>query len=267
MSLFEKTTLGRSGFEVGRLGIASSFGAPTEAYEEAFERGCNYFTWGTFLKGRNSKMCRAINNITAKGKRDELVIASYAYSHSPLLMGSLLRQGLKSLNTDYLDVLILGYYSRHPSQRHIDKAIELKEAGLVRAIGLSGHNRKLFAELAKEDVWDVLHVRYNAAHRGAENDIFPYVDKETWPGIVSFTATRWGKLLKQNKMPPGEPAPSAADCYRFALSDPAVDVCLMGAKNTVQMRENLQVLELGKLDADELRRMRRIGDYVYGKKG
>ena len=210
-------------------------------------------------------MRKAINNIVAKGKRDELVLATYAYTHSHLLMGRSLRKGLAKLNTDYVDVLILGYYSRPPSQRHIDRALELKEAGLVRAIGLSGHNRKLFPKLAEEDVWDLFHIRYNAAHRGAETDIFPHVDKETWPGIVSFTATTWGKLLKQKKMPPGEPAPSATDCYRFALSDPAVDVCLMGAKTHDQMRENLQTLELGALDADELRRMRRIGDHIYGK--
>lgn len=40
-NLSETTTL-----MTGRLGISSSFGASTQAYEEAFERGCNYFTWG-----------------------------------------------------------------------------------------------------------------------------------------------------------------------------------------------------------------------------
>ena len=52
MTFSEKTTLGRTGFKVGRLGISSSYGAPAMAFEEAFERGCNYFTWGTFIKGR-----------------------------------------------------------------------------------------------------------------------------------------------------------------------------------------------------------------------
>lgn len=266
MDLTEKTALGRSGLRVGRLGISSSFGAPTAAFEEAFERGCNYFTWGSAARGRSAKMGAAINNITAKGKRDELVVATYAYSHVSLLMEGLLKRGLRKLKSDYLDVLILGYYSGRPSQRHIDLALKLKQEGIVRAIGLSGHNRKLFVELAAEDWCDIFHIRYNAAHRGAEEEIFPHIDNLSWPGIVGFTATRWRKLLKQKKMPPDETAPSAADCYRFVLSHPAVDVCLMGAKNREQMTENLQVLELGSLNEDEMARMKKIGDFVYGKK-
>jgi predicted aldo/keto reductase-like oxidoreductase len=67
-------------------------------------------------------------------------------------------------------------------------------------------------------------------------------------------------------MPKGEEPPTAADCYRFSLSNPAIDVCMMGAKNMEQMRENLSVLDQGPMMEEELIRMRRIGDYVYGKK-
>jgi hypothetical protein len=35
---FEAGTLSRTGLKVGRLGVASSYGAPAEAYEEAFDR-------------------------------------------------------------------------------------------------------------------------------------------------------------------------------------------------------------------------------------
>ena len=34
--------LGRTGLKVGRLGVACSYGAPTAAFEEAFEQGVNY---------------------------------------------------------------------------------------------------------------------------------------------------------------------------------------------------------------------------------
>jgi len=39
MNFREPKTLGRTGLKAGRLGVASSYGAPAEAYEEAFERG------------------------------------------------------------------------------------------------------------------------------------------------------------------------------------------------------------------------------------
>jgi hypothetical protein len=44
MIFSEKTNLGRYGLKVGRLGISSSLSAPAMAFEEAFERGCNYYT-------------------------------------------------------------------------------------------------------------------------------------------------------------------------------------------------------------------------------
>ena len=66
-------------------------------------------------------------------------------------------------------------------------------------------------------------------------------------------------------MPPGEQPLTAADCYRFALSHPAVDVCMMGAKNSAQMQANLEVLESGPLEDVERERIERIGRHVYGK--
>lgn len=265
MNFHEPVILGRTGLKVGRLGIASGYGVPTAAIEEAFERGSNYFTWGTVIKGYKPQMREALRNIVAKGQRDRLVLAAFTYAHNTFFTERMLRRGLKSAGLECADVLILGYFSRRPSRRLIDGALKLKEKGLVRFVGLSSHNRKLLGELAKDGPFDVLHFRYNAAHRGAEKDIFPLLGGERRPGTVAFTATRWGKLLDPKKMPPGEKPPTAADCYRFVLSHPAVDVCMSGAKTVDQMRENLAVYEKGPMSEDELARMRRIGDHVYGK--
>jgi predicted aldo/keto reductase-like oxidoreductase len=266
MNLHDDVVLGRTGLKVGRLGIASGYGAPTEAIEEAFERGCNYFTWGTVIKGYNPKMRLALKNIVAKGRRDRLVLAAFTYAHSNYFTERMLRRGLKSAGLDHADVLILGYFSKRVPRRLIDGALKMKEKGLVRFIGLSSHDRKLLGRLAGDGDFDVLHLRYNAAHRGAETDIFPFLGKERRPGTVAFTATRWGQLMKAKKMPPGEAPCTAADCYRFVLSHPAVDVCMSGAKTVGQMRQNLALLDAGPMTEDELVRMRRIGDHVYGPK-
>jgi aryl-alcohol dehydrogenase-like predicted oxidoreductase len=265
MAFSEKRRLGRTGLAIGRLGISSSFGAPAAAFEEAFERGCNYFTWGTFIKGRSGEMRTAIRNLVAAGKRDTLVVAMLTYAHHARLTEHFFIKGLKAAALSYADVLLLGYFPRRPPQKVIDGALRLKDKGLVRFIGLTGHNRRLFPELAEEGIFDVFHIRYNAAHRGAETETFPYLNGDERPGIVSFTATDWQKLLKAKKMPPGEKPLSAAECYRFVLSHPAVDVCMMGARSMAQMRENLAVLEKGPLTETELERLRRIGGYVHGK--
>ena len=265
MSFLTPTTLGRTGLKVGRLGIASSFGAPAEAYQEAFDQGCNYFTWGTFIRGRSSAMGSAIRNITAVGKRDDLVVGMLTYAHIAWLTEHFFVKGLKAANLEYADVLLLGWFPKRPPQKVIDGALKLKEKGLVRFIGLTSHNRKLFPELAREGLFDIFHIRYNAAHRGAETETFPHLTGEDRPGVVSFTATDWQKLLKSRKMPPGEKPLTAPECYRFALSNPAVDICMMGARSIDQMRENLGVLEDGPLKEDEMAQVQRIGKHVYGK--
>jgi predicted aldo/keto reductase-like oxidoreductase len=263
MTFGEQVVLGRTGLKVCRLGIASGYWAPAKAIEEAFERGCNYITWGTFVKGFSPHLRDALRNIVGKGQRDRLVLAMFSYAHQSFLTEHFLTKGLKSAGLDYADVLILGHFSRPPSARIIDGAVRLKEKGLVRFIGVSSHNRLLFPKLPNDGIFDVFHMRYNAAHRGAETEVFPFLQKDNRPGIASFIGTAWGKLLNSKKMPPGEKAPTAVECYRFVLSHPAVDVCMTGPKTIEQMRQNLAILEQGPMNDDELSRMRRIGDYIY----
>jgi aryl-alcohol dehydrogenase-like predicted oxidoreductase len=265
MDFTQPVTLGRTGLKVGRLGIASGYWAPADAIELAFERGCNYLTWGTFIRGRSPHLREAVRRIVANGQRDRLVLAMFSYAHQPFVTERLFARGLKALGLDHADVLVLGYFSRPPGRAIVDGALRMKEKGLVRFIGLSGHNRKLFPELRREGVFDLFHIRYSAVHSGAEQDAFPQLGGDDRPGVVTFTAAAWGKLANQGKMPPGETPPPPADCYRFALSHPAVDVCMVGARSLPQMREDLRALELGPLDAEEMARMRRVGDHIYGK--
>jgi aryl-alcohol dehydrogenase-like predicted oxidoreductase len=265
MAFDETVPLGTTGIRVGRLGVATSYRAPSAAFEEAFEAGCNYFTWGSFIRGRWKGFEKAVKTLFQNGHRQDMVLGILSYAHMAFLTETFLRRGLKRLGTDYADVLLLGYFSRRPPRRVLEGALRLKEEGLVRAIGITTHNRKLVPELHQDRLLDVYHVRYNAVHRGGERDLFPQIMGAEKPGIVAFTATCWGRLLDEKRMPPGEQPPTAADCYRFALSHPAVDVCLTGPKTVEEMRANLAVLEGGAMREEELNRMRLIGDHIGGR--
>jgi aryl-alcohol dehydrogenase-like predicted oxidoreductase len=260
----EPAILGRTGLHVGRLGISSSYGAPAAAFEEAFERGCNYFVMGSFMKGRSKEMIKAIRNIKQAGKRDQLVVCLMEYTHSSLLGKAHFYGGLKKLGLEYVDVMMMGYYPNKPRKQVLDLGMGLKEKGVVRHLALSGHSRKLFPKLVESPI-DIFQVRYNAANSGAEQDVFPFCGGENRPGIISFTATRWGQLLKEDKMPPGENPLTAKECYQFVLSNPAVDVCMTGARTHKMMKENMETLDSSPLSDEEMVRIRRIGDHVYGK--
>ena len=260
MDQFKTTRLGQTGLKVGRLGVSAGYGAPPEAFEEAFEKGCNYFYWGSM---RKNGMRRAIMNICHKGKRDELVILIQSYSRSPLLMEVFFKNALRSLNIDSADVLLLGWHNRRPSRRMLDKCLDMKARGLYRFLAISSHNRPLFPRVTQENIFDIFHLRYNAAHRGAETEVFDHLAEKEKPGIVSYTATRWGQLLNPKKVPRGEKPLSARDCYRFVLSNPIVDVCMCGPRDRNQMQEALRSLESGPLSEDEMARVKKIGDHVH----
>ncbi|MCP4104768.1 MAG: aldo/keto reductase [Desulfobacteraceae bacterium] len=263
MEDFKERILGRTGLKVGRLGMAASYGAPAEAFEEAFEKGCNYFYLGSGR--RKAGMIQAIHNLCEKGMRDRMVISVQTYARIGFLAELSLKKTLRTIGVEQADILMLGWHNRQPSARIIDAALKIKEKGLCRFIGMSGHNRKLFPEMEKTGAFDLFHIRYNAAHRGAEEESFPHFAGDNRPGIVTYTATRWGNFLNPKKMPPGESVPAPADCYRFVMSNPAVDICLCGPKNVSQMQAALPALELGPLADEEMERMKMIGDHIHQK--
>jgi len=260
MGSFERTVLGRTGLEVGRLGVASTFGVPASALERAFEQGVNYFYWGTY---RRAAFAEALRRLAPQHHRLVLVVQSYGRLAS--WIGVSLERALRALRFDYADLLLLGMWGRRPPPRILDACWRLKQRGLVRFLALSTHKRRLVPQLADDPDFDVFHIRYNAVHSGAERDLFPYLPVENRSGIVVFTATCWRRLLGSRKIPRNDKTPAAGDCYRFVLSNPAVDVCMTGPANAAQMEHALEALRRGPMTEEELAWMRRVGDAIYGK--
>jgi len=260
---FERVTLGRTGLSVTRLGLAASYGTDEAMVEEAVERGVNYLWWGAI---RTKKMARGIRAVAEK-KRDDLVVVLHVVSRTPSKLSRLVRKSLDQLGLDYVDILLLANHRRKPDPWLVENGIRLKDEGAVRHLALSSHRRPLFPQVEKDRLIDVFHVRYNAAHRGAETEVFDHLPEQGCPGIVAFTSNRWGSLIDPAWMPPGESPPSPADCYRFVLSHPRVHVACCGPSNMGQLRQNLECLELGPMSEEELERMRRIGSYAYEKGG
>lgn len=259
--LNQKVKLGKTDLYAGRIGIGAAYGTPADALEAAFEEGCNYFYWGAL---RNAKMATAIRNIVNKGKRDDLIVVIQDFRRSRQGVEHSLMRGLKKLGLDYADVLLLGWHKNPPNPKVLDTVEKLKDKQAFRYLGISGHNRALCPELAKDLKYDLFQIRYNAANRGAEEDIFPHLP-ESRPGIVSFTATRRMSLVTSKRIPADEKRPTAGDCYRFVITNPSVDVVITGPSNAEHLKQNLDEVKKGPLSEDELVWMRRIGDYVYGR--
>jgi predicted aldo/keto reductase-like oxidoreductase len=267
---FERVRLGRTGLQVCRLGISSGYGAPAEALELAFERGVNYIFWGS---RRTSSFAATLKK--RRPQRERFVLVVQSYTRVGGLMSTSLERALRTLGFDHTDILLLGLWNKPVPARILDAARKLKGRGLARFLGVSTHKRAMVPRFAAGNDFDVIHFRYNAAHPGAEKDIFPQLAVANRPGMVAFTGTSWRQLMGQaplqgilpgaHRPPKSERVPTAADCYRYVLSRPEVDVCLTGPADTVQTEQALEALRLGPMAEDELDWMRRVGRVVAGK--
>ncbi|XXY49868.1 hypothetical protein WME91_01800 [Sorangium sp. So ce269] len=263
---FQRTTLGRTGLGVSRLGLASN-GACRRDVEWAVDQGINYLYWGSL---RRPDFGAAVRHL-ARSRRAELVVVVQSYARVAALVRPSVELALRRLGLDHADVLLLGWWNEPPDARIVDAARRVCEAGKARHIMISCHRRATFARYIADPTYGAIMVRYNAAHPGAETEVFPHLGPgpaapgdgaRPRPGVVAYTATRWGALLDPRLIPPGEPPPRGSDCYRFALTHPDVDVALCGAKTTDEVREALEALARGPMDAEELAWMKRVGAAV-----
>jgi aryl-alcohol dehydrogenase-like predicted oxidoreductase len=247
------------GRRVFRLGLSGSFGLDEKASREALERA-QYVFWSPRMKGLTKPLREALRR-----DRDRYVVAT-----GPLLgyFGGTVRRAaegaLRALGTDHLDVLQLYWLSKMSALTGAvqEELIRLKEEGKVRALGASIHDRPRAGRLAEDSILDVLMIRYNAAHPGAERDVFPHLARRR-PAVVAYTATSWRKLLRAPRGWTG-PVMSAGDCYRWCLCSPHVDVVLCGPRSAAEWRDDIAAVERGPLPGSDLARMREFGRVVHG---
>jgi aryl-alcohol dehydrogenase-like predicted oxidoreductase len=260
-----RVPLGNTGIQVSRLTLSLTYRPGPTAVNEALDAGVNLF----FGYGFDTQFTSAFRK-QVKANRADFVLATGAYNliwGHPNLRKSLEKR-LRQLNTDYIDIfLFLGVMKpKQCPESVLEELARFRQEGKVRAIGISCHDRKFAGQLARDGKVDVLMTRYNAAHRGAEQDVFPHLASHN-VGLMSYTATRWTELIRRpGKWPKDEPYPTASECYRFVLSNSQVNTCLTAPANVKQLRENLSVLHQGPLEDEELDLLKRVGDTIHAKK-
>jgi len=259
---FLHTTFGKGGPEVFRLGLSATTRPGKETVYKAIDEGVNFF----FAYGFDRHMTSVLKDVF-KRNREKYFLATGNYNllitHTDVR--KTLERRLRKLGTDYIDVfLFLGVMKEKQFPESVkEELIKLREEGKVKRVGMSCHDRKFVGRMADEGRLNAFMMRYNAAHRGAEEDIFPHLAKHD-PWVISYTATCWGFLIRRPKSwPDDERIPDAGMCYRFVLSNPHVDVCLNAPSNMQQLKDNLAAVRRGPLNEEDLEFMKKFGDVVH----
>lgn len=248
----------RLGRRLFRLGLSGSFGLDEAGCREALER-IQYVFWSPRMKS----LTLALRDALARNREQYAVSAGPLLGYFPGAVRRAAEASLRTLGVDYLDVLQLYWLGKMSAFTGAvqEEMLKLRDEGKVRALGTSIHDRRRAGRLAEDSILDLLMIRYNAAHPGAEQDIFPLLANRR-PAVIAYTATAWRRLLRAPRGWKGR-VPGAGDCYRFCLSSPCVDIVLAGPRSVDELREDMAALDKGPLSAEEMAFLREFGRAVH----
>jgi predicted aldo/keto reductase-like oxidoreductase len=254
------------GKPVCRLGLATrgDTGLTEADVMAALDHGVNFLNW----PGGEDPLSRVVSGLGSR--REQVVVCVQFEARRAADAAAELGAILAALHTDYIDVLTFYYVEELAEWEEITGpggalgyCQSAQRDGAVRKLGLTTHQRPLAAKAARSGLLHVLMIRYNAAHRGAEREVFPVTDVLGMP-VITYTSLRWGALLRPTPAdPPGFAVPPAPAWYRWVLQSPSVAVALMAPANRAELDEDLNVLRAdGPLSAEEYERMAEHGSRV-----
>ena len=211
----------------------------------AFDSGVNFVDTAQYYE--NYPLLRAA--LKRAKKPEEVVVSSKTYAWNRALTLKAVDEARAALGRDVIDIFMLHEQeSRDTLRGHreaLDTHFELRERGVIRALGASTHHVALvraLIELADTEgvTADVCHPLYNKAGigiaDGTEGDMAEALAdlKRRGTGVFAMKALGGGHL-----------AGSAEDALRFVLDRPFIDAVAVGMQSFAEVDANLRLLTEG----------------------
>ena len=249
-------TLGRTGMKITVVSFGAMLTPEAEVLRIAFDNGVNYVdTARGYMGGRNEE----IVGKALKGVRGKVFVATKTPSSSKEDILRDVETSLKSLGTDYVDVLQL--HSLKGRERAFlpetrEALTRLKEQGKVRFFGVTTHTNQaevLDAIAGDPDrFFDMALVGYNFNSGGEVSDAIARA-AGAGIGIVAMKTQAGGYRTGAAK----EVSPHQA-ALKWALRNPHVTAAIPGMRDLSELREDVAVMGMPFQAADE-RALRRYG--------
>ncbi len=247
--------LGPNRLEVAPLGISGHYGLPVQGFVRAYEAGVNLMFWEPNYRTMTEFFARL-----SPADRGSIHLVAGTFEADGEGVQRDAERLLQMLKVEQIAIFLLFWVqSWHRVTPDVREALEqLQAQGKIGTFGLSTHSRPLAVE-AIDAGWDPVMVRHSAAHRGAEESVFPRAaQRET--SLITFSNTCYGRLLEPHK---GMMPPRAGDCYRYTLLQPGVRACLSAPATLPQLEETLAALRDPDLPEERRNYLRSFGDRLY----
>ena len=282
--------IGGTGLEASIIGLGTEhldhkpYSQVEPTIHAALDAGINIFD--LFMPGEEVR-CHIGRSLA--GRRDKVMIqghigsvdknGQYAQSRDLATCKARFEDLLRDLGTDYIDFGMLFFIDTDDHWRQVvengilDYAKQLKQQGVIRAIGASSHNplvaRRLVetgeiellmfsinpafdmmpADLMLDDMFDAKNADKVKAGINPVRTALYQVCERQGVGITVMKSLGSGKLLDPAQTPFARPL-SAAQCIHYALTRPAVASALVGCQTPAQVAEAVGYLELADAERD-----------------
>lgn len=280
----EYTTLGRTGREVSRIGFGGApaglrnylgafdparpddRGAVVEAIGKALELGVNYFDTAP---GYGDGASEAIfGEALARQRPEGLFLATKVGVGEGGSVRASLEASLKRLRRDWIDLLQLHGTAYSAEQAdlvlrkggYLDQMEALRDEGLIRHVGFTCEASNVpLQQFLDTGRFDVIQMCYNLIFQhpydpGWQSGCF-YDAEARQMGIVTMRSTTSGIFQKWVRMVnPDDDFDYTPALIQFQLSNPLVDVALIGMRRVEEVIDNAAVCDdrSGRIDLKEL---------------
>ena len=277
----EKVTLGKTGFEVSRLGVGLAEIGSELSFDEveqagdvlnrALDAGINLL---------DTSACYGISEEligrTVAHRRDEYVLATKAghitggyegEAWTYQTVADSVDRSLQRLKTDHLDIVQLHSCGIDVLEKgDVIRALQdAKAAGKLRHVSYSGDNEAGHWAV-DSGLFDSLQCSFNISDQGANASGLLKKAKERNMGTIikrPIGGGTWARARRGEPTPrnydnqyldrakemaadgqlPGEPENSILLALGFTLGHPEVDVAIVGTKNPAHMASNIEIVE------------------------
>ncbi|MCT1175369.1 aldo/keto reductase [Pediococcus pentosaceus] len=169
----------QDGYEVVRTALDSNIKLLDTAYAYGYGRSEEII--GDVIKDYDR------SNITIATKAAQDVNLDYKPNNNPEFLTQQIDHALKRLKTGYIDIFYIHFPDETTNKAEaIEALVKARDAGKIKAIGVSNFSLEQIKEANADDVIDVVEDHYSLVHRDAEKELIPYLNEHNITFVPYF---------------------------------------------------------------------------------